>query len=287
MRRYTITEGSAKGLDFIDIDNGNIRFLLNVSKALDITQLYHKGVNMSFLSKNALTAREIGFSNRFEGGMLYTCGFDNIGGRDGYETHGTFHNSPAEIVRAECTADEIIVVANIRNVELFGKNLLIRREITTKIGSDTINLCDQLINESYRDEEYCVLYHFNVGYPMLDNGGKVIADIEEIKARNAWADENISTALLMEDDVPERLETCYFIKLKEPKVTYVNEKSGRELTISYSNDTLPCFTLWKSMASGDYALGLEPCTSELDDNFNRKVVKAGESVKFELSLSIK
>ena len=287
LRRYTITEGSAKGLDFIDIDNGNIRFLLNVSKALDITQLYHKGVNMSFLSKNALTAREIGFSNRFEGGMLYTCGFDNIGGREGYETHGTFHNSTAEIVRAECTADEIVVEANIRNAELFGKNLLIRRKITTKIGSDTVNLCDQLINESYRDEEYCVLYHFNVGYPMLDNGGKVIADIEEIKARNAWANENIATALLMEEDVPEKLETCYFIKLKEPKVTYVNEKLGRELTITYSNDTLPCFTLWKSMASGDYALGLEPCTSELDDNFNRKVVKAGESVKFELSLSIK
>ena len=287
LRRYTITEGSAKGLDFIDIDNGNIRFLLNVSKALDITQLYHKGVNMSFLSKNALTAREIGFSNRFEGGMLYTCGFDNIGGRDGYETHGTFHNSTAEVVRAECTADEIIVVANIRNAELFGKNLLIRREITTKIGSDTINLCDQLINESYRDEEYCVLYHFNVGYPMLDNGGKVIADIEEIKPRNAWAEENISTALLIEEDVPNKEETCYFIKLKEPKVAYVNEKLNRELSISYSNDTLPCFTLWKSMASGDYALGLEPCTSELDDNFNRKVVKAGKSVKFELSLSIK
>ena len=124
LRRYTITEGSAKGLDFIDIDNGNIRFLLNVSKALDITQLYHKGVNMSFLSKNALTAREIGFSNRFEGGMLYTCGFDNIGGREGYEVHGTFHNSTAEVVRAECTADEIIVEANIRNAELFGKNLL-------------------------------------------------------------------------------------------------------------------------------------------------------------------
>ena len=122
---------------------------------------------------------------------------------------------------------------------------------------------------------------------MLDNGGKVIADIEEIKPRNAWAEENISTALLIEEDVPNKEETCYFIKLKEPKVAYVNEKLNRELSISYSNDTLPCFTLWKSMASGDYALGLEPCTSELDDNFNRKVVKAGESVKFELSLSIK
>ncbi len=286
IRRYTITEGSAKGLDFIDIDNGNIRFLLNVSKALDITQLYHKGVNISFLSKNSLTKRELAFGNRFEGGMLYTCGFDNFGGRDGYETHGTFHNTPAEIVRAECTDSEIVVEANIRNAELFGKNLLIRRKITTKVGSNKIDLCDELINESYRDEEYCVLYHFNVGYPMLDNGGKVIADVSEIKARNDWANENIKTALLIEDDVPNKQETCYFIKLNSPKITYVNEKLNKGLTLSYTMDTLPCFTLWKSMASGDYALGLEPCTSELDDNFERKIVKAGESVKFELSLCI-
>ena len=286
IRRYTITEGSAKGLDFIDIDNGNIRFLLNVSKALDITQLYHKGVNISFLSKNSLTKRELAFGNRFEGGMLYTCGFDNFGGRDGYETHGTFHNTPAEIVRAECTDSEIVVEANIRNAELFGRNLLIRRKIMTKVGSNKIDLCDELINESYRDEEYCVLYHFNVGYPMLDNGGKVIADVSEIKARNDWANENIKTALLIEDDVPNKQETCYFIKLNSPKITYVNEKLNKELTLSYTMDTLPCFTLWKSMASGDYALGLEPCTSELDDNFERKIVKAGESVKFELSLCI-
>lgn len=287
LRRYTITEGSAKGLDFIDIDNGNIRFLLNVSKALDITQLYHQGINVSFLSKNSLTKRELAFGNRFEGGMLYTCGFDNFGGRDGYETHGTFHNTPAEIVRAECTDSEIVVEANIRNAELFGKNLLIRRKITTKVGSGKIDLCDELINESYRDEEYCVLYHFNVGYPMLDDGGKVIADVSEIKARNDWANENIKTALLIEDDVPNKQETCYFIKLNSPKITYVNEKLNKELTLSYTMETLPCFTLWKSMASGDYALGLEPCTSELDDNFERKVVKAGESVKFELSLSVK
>ena len=287
IRRYTITEGSAKGLDFIDIDNGNIRFLLNVSKALDITQLYHKGVNMSFLSKNSLTKRELAFGDRFEGGMLYTCGFDNFGGRDGYETHGTFHNTPAEVVRAECTNNEIVVEANIRNSTLFGKNLLIRRKITTKVGSSKIDLCDELINESYRDEEYCVLYHFNVGYPMLDNGGKVIADVSEIKARNDWANENISTAFFIEDDVPNKQETCYFVKLNTPKITYVNEKINRELTLSYTMDTLPCFTLWKSMASGDYALGLEPCTSELDDNFERKIVKAGESVKFELSLSVK
>ena len=61
VRRYTITDGRAKGLEVIDCDNGKIRFLLNVTKALDVMQLYHEGTNISFLSKNAYTARESNF----------------------------------------------------------------------------------------------------------------------------------------------------------------------------------------------------------------------------------
>ena len=44
LRRYTLTGGIEDGLKVIDCDNGNIRFLLNESKALDIMQVYHQGV---------------------------------------------------------------------------------------------------------------------------------------------------------------------------------------------------------------------------------------------------
>ena len=70
LRRYMLTEGVGKGLDVIDCDNGCIRFLLNVDKALDVMQLYHEGQNVSFISKNGFTKREIAFLNRFEGGMV-------------------------------------------------------------------------------------------------------------------------------------------------------------------------------------------------------------------------
>ena len=95
-RRYTITQGQAKGLDVIDCDNGKIRFLVNVSKACDIMQLYHEGQNISFISKNGFTNRETDFLSRFEGGMVYTCGLDNLGRRENYPMHGMFHNIPAE-----------------------------------------------------------------------------------------------------------------------------------------------------------------------------------------------
>lgn len=89
IRRYEMTEGKERGLCVLDCDNGKLRFLLNESKALDVMQLYHEGQNISFISKNGFTAREIPFAGRFEGGMVYTCGLDSVGGREGFELHGT------------------------------------------------------------------------------------------------------------------------------------------------------------------------------------------------------
>lgn len=51
------------------MNNGLIRLLLNESKGLDIMQLWHQGTNISFISKNGFTQRELVFSSRFEGGM--------------------------------------------------------------------------------------------------------------------------------------------------------------------------------------------------------------------------
>ena len=286
IRRYTLSEGREKGLDVLDCDNGKIRFLVNVSKACDIMQLYHEGQNMSFISKNGFTKREIPFLNRFEGGMLYTCGLDSVGGREGFELHGTFHNIPAEIIRAESNEKGILVEAIIRNTALFGQNLVMKRRIFSALEGDSVTLEDTLINEGYKEEEYCLLYHINVGYPMLDEGAKIIAETESYIPRTAWAKQNEATMYAMGGAVPNQEETCYFLKLKSPKISLFNEKLGKTFTVSYSGDTLPNFVEWKSMASGDYALGLEPCSTALDDYFSYKKIGVGERIVFSVTLKV-
>ncbi len=286
MRRYTLTEGKEKGLEVIDCDNGKIRFLLNVNKACDMMQLYHEGQNMSFISKNGFTQREIPFLNRFEGGMLYTCGLDSVGGREGYELHGTLHNIPARITRAECDENGILVEAIIRDAALFGKNLVLKRRIFSAIGEDGVTLQDTLVNEGYKDEEYCLLYHINIGYPMLDDGSKVVANVLKCEARTAWSEQNKDNAYKIGSSVPNREETCYFLTLKTPEISLINEKIGKSFTVSYSSDTLPHFVEWKSEASGDYALGFEPCTTELDERFSYKTIKPNEEIAFGIHIRI-
>ena len=181
----------------------------------------------------------------------------------------------------------ICVEAVIQDTQLFGKNLVMKRKIYTEIDGDTITLEDTLINVGYKAEEYCLLYHVNVGYPMLDDGAKLFIDAENVMPRTAWAAQNQATMYTMSADKPCEEECCYFIKAKTPTATLVNETLGKTFTLSYSGDTLPHFVEWKSMASGDYALGLEPATTMLDDQFEYAIINANEKVSFALKITIK
>ena len=286
LRRYRITTGRETGLEVIDCDNGKIRFLLNVSKACDMMQLYHQGQNMTFVSKNGFIQRELPFAKRFEGGMLYTCGLDSAGEREGFEEHGSFHNTPAEILRAECNDKEIVVEAVIRDTEVCGKNLVFRRKILSKLGSDSVVVEDRLTNEGYRSENYCLLYHVNIGYPMLDDGARIQSDSEVCLPRTPWAEKNLDSACEISAPIPNWEETCYYLMPRNHEVSLVNEKIAKEFTVSYSGDTLPQFLAWKSLASGDYAVGLEPTTTKLDDLFEYSTIEAGESIDFRIQLSI-
>ena len=286
LRRYSLLDGTAQGLEVLDCDNGKIRFLLNVSKACDVMQLYHNGQNVSFISKNGFTKREIPFLNRFEGGMLYTCGLDNVGGREGYELHGTFHNTPAQIVHASCDEQGICVEAIIRNSALFGQNLVMTRKIFTAMGSDNVTLEDTLVNEGHLAAEYCLLYHINVGYPMLDAGARLVADFVKCTPRTPWSKENIVAYKEMVQPTAGEEEMCYYLELARPEISLVNDKLNKKLTVSYTPETLPHFVEWKSMVCGDYALGLEPATTELDDTFARKTIGAGKSVAFRVNIAV-
>ncbi len=286
VRRYTLTEGAERGLDVLDCDNGRLRFLLNVGKALDVMQMLYRGENISFLSKNGFTAREIPFPRRFEGGMLYTCGLDSIGGREGHELHGNLHNTPARLLHATCDESGITVEAEVRSSALFGENLVLKRRFFSPVGGDTLFLEDILTNEGYGDADYCLLYHVNLGYPLLESGCRVEADVAACRPRTPWSAACEQDAFLITAPEPGREENCYFLQLRRPQVSLVNERTGKRFTLSYSQKTLPHFIEWKSMACGDFALGLEPCTCELDGGFAYRRLAAGERVSFSLAMKM-
>ncbi len=283
--RSQVTEGRAAGTRLVHVSNGCLGFVLDESHALDIAQLWHEGVNVSFVSRNGLFTGAGDFARRFPGGMLYTCGLDATGVVEGHPVHGRFHSLPAEV--RELRADEtgVKVVAEIRDTALFGSNLVVTRTIETAAGSGELTVTDEIANSAFVPAEYAMLYHFNVGYPFAEADSRIEADIAETVPRTPWSREHMRTMLQVEPPVDGMSEFCYFHTLRRPEVSLVNPRLGRRLTLSWSGETLPKFVEWKSRASGDFAVGLEPATCWLDEHFARRPIGVGERVVNMLRLS--
>ena len=79
---------------------------------------------------------------------------------------------------------------------------------------------------------------------------------------------------------------CYFLRLKTPRVCLKNKSLGKQFVLEWTKETLPHFVEWKSMASGDYALGLEPCTTELDQTFTYRTIEPEGKKHFGLTFCI-
>lgn len=282
IRKYTITSGQEEGVKVIELYNGRLRVLLNESKALDIMQIFDNGMNVSFISKNGFSLRNDDFLKRFEGGMLYTVGLDSAGNREGYPLHGSFHNKKPEVTRCEISNDEIIVEATLHDTALFGKNLVIKRRYSLKLNASEFSLQDILINQGTKEEEYCLLYHNNIGFPLLDEGCKLKFNVTQIQPRTALAKEKIAEMYNIEKPSDNVEETCYFLTITDGVASIINENKKKMFSIIYSNDVLKEFVLWKSMKAQDYALGLEPSTTKLDDDFTYNRIKPQEKISFSL-----
>ena len=283
-RRYTLTEGKETGLKVIELNNGTLRVLLNESKALDIMQVWYKGVNMSFVSKNGFTSREIAFGKRFEGGMLYTCGLDSMGGRPGFEPHGSLHCTPAKIIRVTQDEETLQVEALMEQTALFGSNLQLHRTVTLFINEPKLLLQDSLVNAGTKPEDYCILYHVNFGYPMLDEGVEIIADVNSVTPVGDHAAATMQTRTIFSAPMDNEEESCYFLDNNADYVSVLNRKLGNKVTLSYSRDTLPALVQWNAPASQDYALGIEPGSCYLADQFAYSQIMPGNEVPFFIQL---
>ena len=274
-QRVQVTDGRGNGARQIYVANGKLNVVLSESNALDILRLWHGGTNVGFVSKNGLYTAPADFLHAFPAGMLYTCGLDAIGGVEGHPPHGRIHSIPAEIKELVVDEKGVRIVAEIRDTALFGENLVLTRTIETTVGSDELKLTDHLENRAFRDEKYCLLYHINVGYPIVDVGAKVSGKFVKSLPRNDWAKHEMKTMLDVEPPADNMEENCFFHETKDGVMSITNKKLGKRFTVKSS---LKKFVQWKSRASGDYVMALEPCTSWLDGYLRYPELKSGKSV---------
>ena len=298
LRHVTVSEGKAKDTQIIEVRTaGGLELDVLPDAGLDIGQCRFKGINMSWMSKNgydspaAISPYETEFVNTFPGGLLYTCGLRSAGpaNRDGGEwhpLHGRYHSLPAEQVCAENTGDEIIIKGVIRETALFGHVLEVKRSIRIPVFGASVTVEDTVTNLTPRDEEIMQIYHCNFGYPLLSEKARLILPEErETIPRTEFAKTGLGRECEFDKPIDGEEERVFFQKMKkEFRAKLENPELGINMTISWSGDTLPILSQWRSMASGDYVLGLEPTNCYImgrhdeRENGTLPVLKAWESI---------
>ena len=274
-------EGRAKGMDAVEVKCGDLFFHVMADKCLDISDLSYKGQNMTFLSKPGLIGRNHYDTNGGEaqrsimGGLFFTCGYENIcapcriDGKD-YPMHGRMRTTPAEHVLAdvvECgDTYKAVIRGEMREGELFGENLVLRRTIECVLGENSILIRDEVENQSFRDEPLMLLYHCNAGYPFLDEHTQLYLPVSHTRGREEFSQQHLDRWNLMDPPKDNEPEYVFIHEMKkiEDQLTpalMVNHETDTALLLEYDAANLPYFMEWKSTASGDYVIGLEPSNS--------------------------
>ena len=263
--------GRGDGMRLLNIKNGKgLELTLSADRCADISRLSLCGVNFGYFAPCGYVAPTYydhvgaGFLKSFTAGFLTTCGLCAVGSPcvdDGEETplHGTISNTPAEIVNYWTDDKYIHVMARIRDAQIFGRQLLLDREYLISLDSNEMTMTDTVTNIGSREVPLQMLYHCNIGYPLLDEDTELSIPSVEVTPRNAHAAEDIQNCLKMEKPQPGYEERCYFHKMQgEAKVIVYNKKLSKGLIMSYDSNVLKYFTEWKMMGVHDYVLGIEP-----------------------------
>lgn len=283
IRPVTYSEGRAGGLRAYDVKNGPMSFRILADKCLDVGEFSYAGVNMSFLSKPGLQGREPYGPHGLEGqrsimgGLFFTAGTETIGapctvGGMDLPLHGWLRSIPGEHLSADAFWDgdgyRLRASGEMRSAMLFGENLVLRRAIETVYGSKTLTVTDEFENETFRSVPLMLLYHVNLGWPFLDEHLRLHIPTRKVAPRDADAEGHEDRYDRMEppkDGEPERvfLHDLNADAEGRTEVIAVNGPLGLGLRIAWDARGLPYFIEWKSVASGDYVIGLEPANSSI------------------------
>ena len=272
--QYVLQNGRGDGMHFLYVRNGKgLEMWISLDRAGDVSRISYKGDNMGFFSACGYVAPQYfdgkgtGFLKSFTAGFFTTCGLTAVGSPctdDGEELglHGTITSIPAELYSIEETETELVIKLKVKDTTVFARKLVMDRVYTVSYLDNTFTVCDTVTNHAEKTSPYMILYHCNMGYPLLSENSIVKIPNNNVVARNENAEKFIDTALNIETPVSDFTERCYFYDVKEnggiAKVGIFNQDINKGLVMSYDKQSLPCFTEWKKLQNTEYVLGLEP-----------------------------
>lgn len=226
-----------------------ISLRIHPERGLDIGAAWYRGLNLSWISPAGEGGSDsTDWSAAWGGGLLTTCGLDNVGApSEGIGLHGTYTFLAAEEVEIERSTDHVSCRATISDP----RGLRVEREIRTSVGEGRVELSDTTTSTATGPLEAPLLYHVNLGWPLWDAAARVESDAHEIVPRDAHANGRDWSAAPDPESAPERV----WEHVGATRAAVVNDPLDVRVAVESS---LPRLWQWIDPAPGFYALALEP-----------------------------
>ena len=253
-----------------------------------------------------------GWFRGWGGGMVVTCGLDHTlaPGEDSaldfgqphirttvpYGLHGRVGGLPARLVGygERWEGDECVLWAEgeVLQSEVFGAQLVLRRRIEARVGESRFRIIDRVENVGYSRTSHMLLYHCNLGWPVVDEGSRMLVTSSATTTTYGVPIPGYDT---LTGPVPGVSEACFEHELVADAegrawAGVVNEARGIGVYQAFRADQLPHHTVWRMLGEGTYAFALEPGTNRDSGRWDAierdelMTLGAGEGRDYELEI---
>src|SRR6056297_2079826 len=222
--------GLAAGVEVILLDTGAVRLLVLPTRGMGIWRIEAGGQMFGWRSPVAgpvhpalvpvFDPSGLGWLEGFDE-LLVRCGLESNGapehdeaGRLQYPLHGRVANLPAGqlAIAVDETTGGVTLSGEILESRLFFKRLRLRSALTVTAGKATVEIEDTITNERSAPATAQLLYHINVGAPVLGEGAEVVGDFHEVTPKDEQAAKELEAWTQIGPPQAGYAERVYFTK---------------------------------------------------------------------------
>jgi hypothetical protein len=279
VRLVTLDDGPERGVRAAELRSGDgFNFTVLLDRGMDIGQAEYRGTPLAWTSPTGAIGPQFyeplgtAWLRTFHGGLLCTCGLTQAGlpnNDQGEELglHGRISHIPARQVAWGDAWEEdeyrFWISGQMREVSALGCDLRLTRRISMTLGKPSLTIEDRVENHGYNASPLMMLYHFNLGFPILSPESRLEVESIQVQPRDPVAASGLSMHTTFEAPAPDYAEQVFFHKVAVDqedfaRVRLVNRPLGLGVQLRYRQRELPELVEWKQVGQGAYVVGLEP-----------------------------
>ncbi|MBZ0282935.1 MAG: aldose 1-epimerase family protein [Anaerolineae bacterium] len=268
----------SNGMRIIEAYNSSgLTFTLLPDRGMDIWTAHYKGIPLTWIAPGSPHSPDFGqnWLQQFNGGLLTTCGLTHVGPPEHDEITGEWRDihGPYTRFRAQNinihgewiteTNHELSLSSTIYQSTLFGTQIRVERKIWQNTHTPSLRLADTITNLGDQAVPLMVLYHINLGFPLIQQGTQLVTPFERVYPRDQAAKAGFETWPRYEAAQASYAEQVFFHHLKITNNGYtetllINREETFGISLQWDTTQLPYLTQWKNTRQGIYVSGIEP-----------------------------